>query len=84
MAPSHSRHNFLDPETILHHSENEYKSLWMKDDNDRVPSKYNIAWLGNWNDSLPMEDGILEHCQKALEHVGTKANFVISKKYDGA
>lgn len=26
-----------------------------------------IAWLGNWNGYLPMEDGVLETCEKALK-----------------
>ena len=46
------------------------ESLWTKKktlDQSKGNNTTRIGWLGDWNGRLPMEDGVLSTCQKALE-----------------
>ena len=41
---------------------------------DDFPATVRIGWLGDWQGRLPMEDGILSTCEKALEDWSTASS----------
>lgn len=49
--------------------DSDLKSLTPSNVNDKLKADMTgrkVAWLGDWNGYLPMEDGVLELCEKAL------------------
>ncbi len=73
-------------ETMVRNAD-EFNNDSLRTKQNKIQETIRIGWLGDWNGRLPMEDGILSTCQRALENWSadnSSESRIVLKKVDNS